>query len=228
MPLLPEEIPAQSFRRRPRGYDRRQVDAFLDRAGRDYAGALERIGALDDDGGRARAERDELDRRLTALTATQAQTAETARRDADADAAAVRRRAEQAAALIVRQAEEAAEACARRADALRAGAQADTDAARQRLEDADQRARELEAAARDRWDAVRAETEARFAQLQLAERRFAERVRRVEAALGALRSQVTLLDQVRHVEEVLTGLRADIPPFTPAAARNGNTATEGG
>jgi DivIVA domain-containing protein len=227
MPVLPEEITAQPFRRRWRGYDRRQVDGLLDRVGRDYAGALERIGDLDDDGGRARAERDELDRRLTALTATQGQATEAARRDADADAATVRRRAEQAAALIVRQAEEAAEACTRRAEALRAGAQADADAARQRLEDADQRARELEAAARDRWDGVRAETEARFAQLQLAERRFAERARHVEAALGALRSQVTLLDQVRHVEEALASLRADTPPFTAAGARNGNAAGEG-
>jgi chromosome segregation ATPase len=77
---------------------------------------------------------------------------------------------------------------------------------------------------------VRAETEARFEQLQLAERRFAERVRHVEAALGTLRSQVRLLDQVRHVEEVLDALRADVPPRPLAAAAhqpraNGSGAT---
>lgn len=220
MPVLPEEITAQSVRRRWRGYDRRQVDAILDRVCRDYSGAIERIGALADDGTRARAERDELDRRLAALADTFPQEAERARREADADAATVRTRAERAAELIVTQAEEAAAACTRQAEALRASAQADADAARQRLEDADQRARQLEDAARDRWDAVRAETEVRFDQLQRAERRFGERARRVEAALGALRSQVSLLDQVRHVEEVLDGLRADAQPVV-AAAHNG-------
>jgi DNA anti-recombination protein RmuC len=101
-----------------------------------------------------------------------------------------------------------ATACARQAEALRAAAQTDADAARQRLEDADQRARQLEDAARDRWDAVRAQTEARFAELQTAEHRFAERTRQVEAAVHQLRSQVSLLDQVHHVEQVLAGLRA--------------------
>lgn len=224
MPVLPEEITTQSFRRRRRGYDRAEVDRFLDRVGRDYAGALERIGAQGEDGERARAESAELHRRLSALTDALPRAAESARREADTDAAAIRARAERAAELIVTQAEEAAAACTRQAETLRASAQADTDDARRRLEDADRRARELEDAARNRWDTVRAETEARFEQLQLAERRFAGRMRHVEDALGALRSQVSLLDQVRHVEEVLDGLRAEAQPLHDVAAGNGATA----
>lgn len=228
MPVLPEEITAPSFRRRWRGYDRAEVDRLLDRVGRDYAGALERIGTQDEDGARARTERDELERKLSVLTDTLPHAAETARRDADADAAAIRARAERAAELVVAQAEEAAAACTRQAEALRTNVQADTEAARRRLEDADQRARQLEDAARQRWDGVRAQTEERFEQLQLAERRFADRVRRVEAALGSLRSQVSLLDQVRHVEEVLDGLRADALPDPVSATRSGATANGAG
>lgn len=209
MPVLPEEIPAQEFRRRWRGYDRGQVVGFLNRVGVDYGGAIDRIAVVAEDGARARAERAELDHRLGALTDSARQAAEQSRRDAAADAAAVRARAERAAEVIMAQAEEAAAACTRQAHALRDTAQADADAARQRLEDADHRARQLEDAARSRWDAVRAETEARFEQLQAAERRFADRARQVETTLGALRSQVSLLDQVHQAERILATVRTD-------------------
>lgn len=209
MPVLPEEITGHEFRRRWRGYDRGQVAGFLHRVGVDYGGAIERIAAVAEDGARARAERAELDRRLDALTVSAHQAAEQIRADADADAAAVRARAEHAAVVVVRQAEEAAAACTRQARALRDEARADADAARHRLEDADLRARQLEDAARRRWDAVRAETEARFEQLQAAERRFADRVRRVETTLGALRDQVSLLDRVHQAERALAAVRAD-------------------
>jgi DivIVA domain-containing protein len=209
VPVLPEDISAHSFRRRWRGYDREQVDGLLGRVSAGYGGAIERLAESAEDGARARAERAELDRRLGALSESARQASEQARREADADAAAIRARAERAAELILAQAEEAAAACTRRAEALRASAQADADAARQRLEDADRRARQLEDAARDRWDAVRAETEARFQQLQATERRFADRVRQVESALNGLRSQVALLDQVHQAEQVLAAVRVD-------------------
>lgn len=209
MPVLPEEITAQEFRRRWRGYDRGQVAGFLSRVGADYGGAIERIAVVAEDGARARTERAELDRRLDALTDTARHAAEQVRADAERDAAAVRARAEHAAGLIISQAEAAAAACTRQAQALRNEARADADAARQRLEDADLRARQLEDTARNRWDAVRAETEARFEQLQAAERRFADRVRQVETTLGALRSQVSLLDQVHQAERVLATVRTD-------------------
>ncbi len=221
MPMLPEDITAPSLRRRWRGYDRHQVDALLDRIGNDYAGALDRIGIQAEDTTRTRSERDELGRRLSTLADTLTDATDAARRAADADAAAIRTRAERAATLIVSQAEDAAAACIRQAEALRADAQADADASRQRLEDADQRANQLEDSARRRWDAVHAETEARFEQLRLAERRFAERIRRVENTLGELRSQVSLLDQVRHVEGVLDGLRADAQRIPASVTENG-------
>lgn len=207
MPVLPEEITAAALRRQWRGYHRTQVETLLGRASTDYAGALDRIALVAEDRDRARKDQEQLQRGLGALTDSAEETATRARADADADA--IRSRAERAAELILAQAEEAAAACARQAQALRTAAQADADAARQRLEDADRRARQLEDAARDRWDAVRAETEARFEQLQATERRFADRVRQVETTLGALRSQVTLLDQVHHAEQALAAVRAD-------------------
>lgn len=213
MPVLPEEITTVRFRRRWRGYDRGQVVGFLNRVGADYGGAIERIGAVAEEGARARAERAELDRRIGVLTDSARQAAEQVRRDADA--AAVRARAERAARVVLAQAEEAAAVHTRQTQALRETAQADADAARQRLEDADHRARQLEDAARDRWDAVRAETEARFEQLQAAERRFADRARQVETTLGALRSQVSLLDQVQQAERVLASARAEAYPARP-------------
>lgn len=209
MPVLPEEITAQEFRRRWRGYDRGQVAGFLDRVGTDYGGAIDRIAVVADEFARGRAERAEIDRGLGALTESARQSAERIRRDADADAETIRARAQRAAELVLAQAEEAAAACARRAQVLHDAAQADADGARRRLEDADVRARQLEDAGRERWDAVRAQTEARFEQLQAAERRFAERVRQVETTLGALRSQVALLDQVQQAEQVLAEMRTD-------------------
>lgn len=207
MPVLPEEITNHSFRRRWRGYDPDRVDGFLARVGADYVGAIDQVATVAHDGARARSERDELTGRLDALTRDVREVGEQVRADADADAATIRARAERAAELVLAQAEDAAAACGRQAQALRAAAQADADAARQRLEDADQRARQLEDAARDRWDAVRAQTEARFEQLQIAERRFADRARQVETALAGLRTQVGLLEQVQRAEQLLASVR---------------------
>ncbi len=128
---------------------------------------------------------------------------------------AIRARAEQAAALILSQAEQGADALTRRAQALHVAAQADADTARTRLEDADRRARQLEDAARDRWEALRSDTEARFEQLQIAERRFAQRIAHIETTVGALRSQVGLLDQVQQIEQALAAVRTDTRPAAP-------------
>lgn len=209
MPVLPEEITAAVFRRRWRGYDRGQVAGFLNRVGADYGGAIERIAVVAEEGAQVRAERAELDRQLDALTRSARHGAEQIRRDADTEAAAVRASAEHAAGVILAQAEAAAAASVRQTRALRDAAQADADAARARLENADHRARQLEDAARDRWDAVRAETEARFEQLQVAQRRFADRARQAETTLAGLRSQVALLDQVHQAERVLAAARSD-------------------
>jgi DivIVA domain-containing protein len=211
MPVLPEEITPASLRRRWRGYDRGQVEALLRRVRADYGGAIERIAAASDDHVRVRIERDDLRARLEALTEAARRDAERIRADADADATAIRQRAEQASALITRQAEEAGAARLRQVEALCADAQADAQAARSRSEAAERRARELEDAAQDQWDALRADTEARIKQLQLAQLR-ADRVRHAETALSDLRSQVALLDQVHRAETVLATLRAETYP----------------
>jgi DivIVA domain-containing protein len=192
MPVCPEEITTASLRRRWRGYDPTQVEALLTRIAIDYTGALDRIATLGEDRARYRADYHQLQQRLDEIGSSARAAAEQARRDADTDAKAIRTRAEQAAALIVSQAEEAAAACVRQAHTLRSGAEQEATAAQQRLAEADRRARQLEDAARDRWDAMRAETEKRFEHLQIAERRFADRIRHVEEILAAVRTEVQL------------------------------------
>jgi cell division septum initiation protein DivIVA len=212
MPVMPEEITPAGIRRRWRGYDRQQVTTLLERVAADYAGAIERLGAEAEQRAHAQAAHRDIQARLSALTDTARRDAEQTRRDADADSAAIRARAERAAALITGQAEDTATACLRQAEALRAAAQRDSDEARARLESADQRAHHLEQAARDRWEALRADIETGFDHLRLAERRFAQRVRRAETALSGLRSHVALLDQIHHAEEILAAIRADTQP----------------
>lgn len=216
MPVLPEEITTTGLPRRWRGYDRAQVTALLDRVSTDYTEAIARIADTAEARARARADHDELAHRLDGVTESARTDAAQARADADAAATAIRTRAENAAAQILQQAEQAADALTARAQALRTAAQADADDARTRLDDADRHARQLEDAARERWEALRAETEARFEQLQIAERRFAERTRRIETALAGLRSQIGLLDQVRQIEQTLATVRPDTAPEQPS------------
>lgn len=192
MSVCPEEITTASLRRRWRGYDRTQVEALLTRIATDYTGALDRIATLGEDRAQYRADYQQLQQRFDEIGSSARAAAEQARRDADTDAKTIRARAEQSAALIISQAEEAAAACTRQAHSLRSDAEQDVTAAHRRLAEADRRAQQLEDAARDRWDAMRAETEKRFEHLQMAERRFADRIRHVEEILAAVRTEVHL------------------------------------
>ena len=212
MPVIPEEITTAHLQRRWRGYDRTQVETLLRRIGGDYAGALERLATTAED--RARTQMAEQQLRQDLHTAQQSTRAsvERARRDVEADAESIRGQAQRSDSLIVSQAEETAAAVNRHAQAMRETAQHDADDARVRLADADRRARDLEESARNRWDELRAELDARFEHLRAAERRFADRIATVEAALSKLRSHVTLLDQVQQVEDILGSLRAETLP----------------
>jgi DivIVA domain-containing protein len=216
MPVLPDEVAAKTFTHQLwRGYDRSQVDGFLQQVAADYAGAIDRIATLAEDRTAARSRVEDLLTRLGAAVESAQQASDKARRDAETDAGAIRARAEHAATLITAQAEEAAAALTRQTQALREAAQADADAARERLADATRRAQQLEDAARERWEAMRVETERRFERLQAAERRFAERTQHAHAALGALRSQVALLDRVQQAQALLAALCTDPEPPYP-------------
>jgi len=221
MPVLPEEVTATDLRRRWRGYDRAQVEALLGRVGTDYAGAIERVATLAEDRAQSRSAEQEARRALEVARHSAAEAAAQARRDADTDAESIRARAQRAAELIISQAEDTAAAYRRQADALREAAERDAEDARARLDAADHRARQHEDAARNRWDELRVETDARFEHLRAAERRFADRVATIEAALSKLRSQVALLDQVQQVEEVLAALRAETMPRGEHLERSG-------
>ncbi|MGH3843809.1 MAG: DivIVA domain-containing protein [Pseudonocardiaceae bacterium] len=224
MPVLPDEVAAKTFARRlGRGYDRSQVEGFLRQVAADYAGAIDRIATIAEDRTAARSRVEDLLAQLSATVGAAQQAADKARRDADTDAEAIRARAQRTAALITTQAQDAATALTRQTHALRDAAQADADAARERLTDADRRAQQLEDTARERWEALRVETEARFDRLQAAERRFAERTQYAHAALGALRSQVALLDHVHQAEAQLAALHTNsaLPYPGPTGDPNG-------
>jgi len=190
MPVLPENITAGRLQRRWRGYHPKQVEALLADVRTDYAASIDRIAALADEREHYRAGQEQLRARLTEVADSARGAADQARRQGEAEADAIRARAERVAAAIISQAEQAAEAGTRHTQALRATAEQDAETAQRRLAEADRRAQQLEDAARARWDALREQTEKRFEHLQLAERRFAERILHVEEVLAALRTDI--------------------------------------
>jgi cell division septum initiation protein DivIVA len=199
--MPPEYLVTGLLRRRWRGYHPGQVDELLVNVRTDYAAAIDRIATIAEEREQYRAGQERLQRRLAELADSARDAADQARRQADAEADAIRGRAERVAAAIINQAEQTAEAGTRHAQALRATAEQEAETAQRLLAEASRRAQQLEDAARARWDALREQTEKRFEHLQLAERRFAERI--------------------LHVEEVLAVLRTDILPGGLAVA-NGN------
>jgi DivIVA domain-containing protein len=219
MPVLPEEITTASLRRRWRGYHPAQVEALLNRIATDYSGALDRIATLAEDRARYQADQQQLQRRLDGIGDSARETAEQARRDADTDAEKIRARAERAAALIISQAEEAAGACARHAHTLRADAEQEASTAQRRLAEADRRAPQLEDAARDRCETMRVETEKRFEHLQIAERRFAERIHNVEEILAAVRTEFQPGPPPTHDGDHTNGRQLPRPDKGTGAAR---------
>jgi cell division septum initiation protein DivIVA len=206
MPMPPEYLVTGSLRRRWRGYHPGQVDELLVNVRTDYAAAIDRIATIAEEREQYRAGQEQAQRRLAELADSARDAADQARRQADAEADAIRGRAERVAAAIINQAEQTAEAGTRHAQALRATAEQEAETTRRRLAEASRRAQQLEDAARARWDALREQTEKRFEHLQLAERRFAERI--------------------LHVEEILAALRTDILPGDLAVA-NGNEPSHG-
>jgi cell division septum initiation protein DivIVA len=190
MPVLPENITAATLQRRWRGYHPKQIESLLADVRTDYAASIDRIAALADEREHYRAGQEQLRARLTEVADSARGAADQARRQGEAEADAIRARAERVAAAIISQAEQAAEAGTRHTQAVRATAEQDAETAQRRLAEADRRAQQLEDAARARWDALREQTEKRFEHLQLAERRFAERILHVEEVLAALRTDV--------------------------------------
>ncbi|MFP4311913.1 MAG: DivIVA domain-containing protein, partial [Nitriliruptoraceae bacterium] len=129
MPLTPEQIVAEEFRLRARGYDRDEVDAFLDRLADQVEADTARLGALEQRAAALEAELVAVRERETTLTRTLAtvqDAADRARSEAEAEVAELRSATEQELAEARAQAEqEAAEARAQaeqEAEAIRAAA----------------------------------------------------------------------------------------------------------
>lgn len=207
MPLSPEDVTAAGLRRRWRGYDRKQVGQLLTQVKSSYTAALERLADAAEDAARARAERAELDHRLGTLSDSARQDAERLRQEAIADAAAVRARAEQAAELIIEQAEQTA--TAHRSQPQLPYAHHQVEAAEPCVEDIDRRSARPDVPSPDRWEEPAMENEARSGPPRTDERSFGDRIQQMEAALGGLRSQVALLEQIHQAEQALAALRIE-------------------
>ncbi len=94
MPVLPEEVAAKEFGRRARGYDRSQVELFLEQVATDYAAAIDRIATVAEDRAQGRTRVEGLVDQLGAVLESAQDAAEKARRDADTEVEAIRARAE--------------------------------------------------------------------------------------------------------------------------------------
>lgn len=198
MSLLPEEITAQSFRKRRRGYDPIEVDVFLQRVAAEYTTVVHRIAALNQDRDHSARTHQQLAAQFTALSDHAREAAEQTRRDAEEDATRIRDRGEQAAGAILGQAEQAASAVLRQANQLREAAEHDVANARREAEDARQRRDADVAAVNRRRDALRE-----------LESRLAGRLRDTDHALGELRSRVDMLGELHRLEELIASIRSE-------------------
>jgi DivIVA domain-containing protein len=102
MPLTPEEIKGHTFRVNLRGYDRDEVDAFVQRIAADYEAAIAAIASAADPYG-------SVGQEVSTVLRTAKESAERLRRDTDEEVKALRQRAvDEAAEAKRRAAEEAA------------------------------------------------------------------------------------------------------------------------
>jgi DivIVA domain-containing protein len=163
MPLLPDEVTSAGFRRRLRGYDRRQVNALLERVRTDYAAALERIVRSND----PQVLYDSLGREVATMARTLKEHIEHLRREAEREAQRIRGEAED----------------------VRASAAYEAEQARRTRDEAEREARELMASVAQRRDDLLAEIESDRQQLQAFQHRLRERIGELESTIAALRTE---------------------------------------
>jgi DivIVA domain-containing protein len=163
MPLPPDEVTSAGFRRRLRGYDRRQVNALLERVRADYAAALEQIARSND----PQALYDSLGQEVASMARTLREHAEELRRAAEREVQRIRGEAEDIRASATREAEQV----------------------RRARDEADREVRELMASAVQRRDDLLAEIEADRQQFQRFQQRLRGRIGELESTLAALRTE---------------------------------------
>jgi cell division initiation protein len=202
--LSPEQIVAEEFRLRARGYDRDEVDAFLDRlADQVEADAAhrqdleQRLAALESDLAAAR----EREATLTRTLVTVQDAADRARADAEAEVATLRSATERELATIREQAQHEAdqvrEAAEAEAATLRATASEEATALRTAAADeASQlgaRLREVQHLDAAHRDQLRAHLEGQLQALEALPDPYAELLDRVEPAQGEAAEEVAEL-----------------------------------
>jgi DivIVA domain-containing protein len=184
MPLTPEEVAKRKFQVvLGRGYDRSEVDQFLDRVAEDYSAAIQKI-AIAATGGIAT--EDEIASEIGELLRGVRETANRIKEKAQAEADRIKANAESDAYRELEQAEK------QRAELL---GEAETKAM-QVVEDAEERARQLtESSLRQKSEAA-ARAQERYGSLLEHERELRERTEALETLVTEMRALMEPLEQI--------------------------------
>jgi cell division initiation protein len=184
MPLTPEEVAKRQFQVvLGRGYDRSEVDQFLDRVAEDYSAAIQKI-AIAASGGIA--SEDEIASEIGELLRGVRETANRIKNKAQAEADRIKADAESDARREFEQAEK------QRAELL---GEAETKAM-QVVEDAEERARQLtESSLRQKSEAA-ARAQERYGSLLEHERELRERTEALETLVTEMRALMEPLEQI--------------------------------
>jgi cell division initiation protein len=184
MPLTPEEVAKRQFQVvLGRGYDRSEVDQFLDRVAEDYSAAIQKI-AIAASGGIA--SEDEIASEIGELLRGVRETANRIKNKAQAEADRIKADAESDARREFEQAEK------QRVELL---GEAETKAM-QVVEDAEERARQLtESSLRQKSEAA-ARAQERYGSLLEHERELRERTETLETLVTEMRGLLEPLEQI--------------------------------
>jgi cell division initiation protein len=206
MPLTPEEVAKRQFQVvLGRGYDRSEVDQFLDRVAEDYSAAIQKI-AIAASGGIA--SEDEIASEIGELLRGVRETANRIKNKAQAEADRIKADAESDARREFEQAEK------QRAELL---GEAETKAM-QVVEDAEERARQLtESSLRQKSEAA-ARAQERYGSLLEHERELRERTETLETLVTEMRGLLEPLEQIDLTDDdelSVEGRQSEEGSFSP-------------
>jgi cell division initiation protein len=209
MPLTPDEVARRKFQVvLGRGYDRSEVDQFLDRVAEDYRAAIQKI-AIAASGGIAT--EDEIASEMGELLRAARETANRIKEKAHAEADRVKAETESGARRELEEAER------QRGELL---GEAETNA-RQIVEDAEERARQLtESSLRQKSEAA-ARAQERYGSLVEHERELRERTEALETLVTEMRALLVPLEQIDLTDDdelSVEGGRSEEGSVSPAAS----------
>jgi DivIVA domain-containing protein len=209
MPLTPEEVAKRRFQVvLGRGYDRSEVDQFLDRVAEDYSAAIQKI-AIAATGGIAT--EDEIASEIGELLRGVRETANRIKDKAQAEADRIKAEAESDARRELEEVEK------QRAALL---GEAETNA-RQIVEDAEERARQLTDSSLRQKSEAAARAQERYGSLVEHERELRERTEALETLVTEMRALLVPLEQIDLTDDdelSVEGGRSEEGSVSPAAS----------